>query len=245
MTSPADISLLILAGGLGTRLRSVVFDRPKVLADVGGRPFLAHLLDQVQGWGVREAVFCTGYGADQVRDLFGSGYGDISLRYSTEEKPLGTAGAIRHAAGHITSDPFLVMNGDSFCDLDLPSFLSLHHRSAAVASLALAAVPDVGRYGAVDVDETGMIRRFREKGGSGPGLINGGVYLLSSSIIEMIPESFFSSLEQDLFPTLVGGKLYGFPLAKRFIDIGIPSDYAIAARILSPSSRSCHSGDPS
>ena len=109
-----DVPALILAGGLGTRLEGVVTGIPKVLAPVCGRPFLSYLLDQLQAAGVREVVLCTGYRADQVFETFGTRYEELSLRYSSESRPLGTAGAIRQAVGLVGAERFLVLNGDSY-----------------------------------------------------------------------------------------------------------------------------------
>src|SRR5207249_4136291 len=108
------ITAAILAGGLGTRLRSVVADRPKVLATVAGRPFLSHLLEQLEASGIRETILLVGFGAGQVRSAFGTRFGDMALSYSVEPEPLGTGGALRNALGHFACDDVLLLNGDSF-----------------------------------------------------------------------------------------------------------------------------------
>lgn len=233
MTELEDITAVILAGGMGTRLREVVADRPKVLAEVNGRPFLACLLDRLVEAGIGRAVLCTGYMAELVRDAFGDSYRGMSLFYSQENTPLGTGGALRLALPLIVSDPALIMNGDSFCDADLGLFARQHYSAAATASLILVQVEDVARYGEVDVDEAGSVVSFREKGSqSGKGMINAGIYLLARHVIASIPPKMAVSLEQEVFPGLIGAGLSGFFQSSRFIDIGIPSDYRAVSAFL-------------
>jgi len=233
MAGLKDTTAVILAGGLGTRLREVVADRPKVLAEVNGRPFLACLLDRLAEVGIRRVVLCTGYMADLVRDTFGNQYRDMALLYSREESPLGTGGALRLALPLINSDPVLVMNGDSFCDVDLGLFARQHATASTLGSLVLVQVEDIARYGAVDVDEAGRIVSFMEKGSkNGKGVINAGIYLLARKIIETIQPGKTVSLEQEIFPRLIGEGLSGFLHPSRFIDIGIPSDYHAASAFL-------------
>ena len=235
----AGLTAVILAGGLGTRLRSVVPDRPKVLALVRGRPFLAHLLDRLAEHGVRHVVLCTGYLAEQVRDHFGDSYGDLRLVYSEEPSPLGTAGALRLALPLFESDPVLVMNGDSLCEIDLEAFWDWHVSRQAQGTLALVNVPDDGkRYGQVETDPDGAVLSFREKSGEGYGTwINAGAYLLGVPLISTIPTDCATSLEQDVFPAWVGRGLYGYRTEGRFLDVGTPQSYAAAEQFLHPLTR--------
>jgi D-glycero-alpha-D-manno-heptose 1-phosphate guanylyltransferase len=218
----------VLAGGLGTRLRPAVGDRPKALARVAERPFIAFLLDQLEAAGVSDTVLLTGHRAGQVRDELGDRHGSMRLRYSREAEPLGTAGAVRLALPMIDADTLLVLNGDSFCDADLDAFARSHDPQRC--SLLLARVEDAGRFGRVDVDEDGTVLGFAEKGGTaGPAWINAGVYLLPRSIVEMIPADRAVSLEREVFPRLVReGQLRGFRQGGAFIDIGTPDSYAMA-----------------
>ena len=218
----------ILAGGLGTRLRPVVADRPKALARVAERPFVAFLLDQLEAGGVRDVVLLTGHRAEQIRDELGDRHGSMRLRYSPEREPLGTAGAVRLALPMIESVSLLLLNGDSFCDADLDAFGRFHTPHAC--SLVLARVEDGERYGQVEADEEGTIHGFREKGASrGPAWINAGVYLLSRSLVKMIPPDRAVSLEREVFPRLAReGLLRGFRQGGPFIDIGTPDSYARA-----------------
>jgi len=227
--SLAESTALILSGGLGTRLRSVVSDRPKVLAPVAGRPYLTHLLDQLAEAGLRRAVLCTGYRADQVRAAFGTRYGELDVAYSEETEPLGTGGALRLALPQVESTTVLVLNGDSYCAADLAGFWSFHRNRQSAASLLLTRVADTRRFGSVSLDVAGRISQFREKGRApGPGLINAGIYLLARRLIEAIPVRRAVSLERDVFPTLVGSDLSGFATSSAFIDIGTPESYAAA-----------------
>jgi NDP-sugar pyrophosphorylase family protein len=226
-------SALILAGGLGTRLRSVVADRPKVLAEVAGRPFLAHLLDKVARSGVREVVLCTGYLADQVEATFGARYSGLEIRYSREVVQLGTGGALRLALSHTHAQMLLVLNGDSYCTVDLEAFSAWHAERNLTASLALTRVTDTQRYGRVQLDQAGKIGRFDEKGAaSGPGWVNAGVYLVARERLNSIPADVPVSLERDVFPRWVGDGLFGYRSAAELLDIGTPASYAQAAVFL-------------
>ncbi len=231
MQDLASVTAAILAGGLGTRLRSVVADRPKVLAEVRGRPFLAYLLDQLAAAGVRYVVLCTGYLGEQVWAAFGDTYGSISLDYSQEPSPLGTAGALRLALPLFKSDSVLVMNGDSFCDANSRAFWAWHCAHSVMATLLVTEVSDTTRYGSVQLEPDGRVRSFLEKGeASGPGVINAGIYLLKQDFLRTIPTGRSVSLERDVFPTWVGRGIYGYRSEGRFLDIGTPEAYNVAER---------------
>jgi D-glycero-alpha-D-manno-heptose 1-phosphate guanylyltransferase len=229
MQDLSDMTAAILAGGLGTRLRSVVADRPKVLAEVQRRPFLEYLLDQLSAAKVRDVVLCTGHMGEQVRKRLGDTYGPLRLFYSQELSPLGTGGALRFALPLLTSEPVLVMNGDSFCNADLRGFRNWHGAQGGRASLLLTYQADTQRYGRVHLHSDGRILRFNEKDAqNGPGWINGGIYLINRSLLQAIPEGAAISLERDLFPSWVGQGLYGYCNGEQFLDIGIPEAYAAA-----------------
>lgn len=229
MKDAHGITAAILVGGLGTRLRSVVSDKPKVLAEVFGRPFLSYLLDQLMVLGVGEVVLCSGYMADKIQQCFGDTYGSLRLLYSREDKPLGTGGAIRLALPCFSSDTILVMNGDSYVEADLIAYTEWFFSEEREVALLLTKVSDTTRYASVTINENKTIATFEEKcHNSGSGLINAGVYLMKKSIIASLPERKFYSLERELFPTLIGQKLWGFCCKGRFIDIGVPESYATA-----------------
>ncbi|MBV8077550.1 MAG: nucleotidyltransferase family protein [Planctomycetaceae bacterium] len=224
----SDITTAILVGGLGTRLRTVVSDRPKALASVQGRPFLAFLLDQLVEARVRDVVLCVGYKAEQVREVFGAEYKTLRLAYSSDPEPMGTAGALRIAIRLFTSSPVLVMNGDSYCDTDLNAFRAWHDARRSSASLLLTSVPETARYGRVQIDELGHVTCFEEKGGvAGPGRINAGIYLIDRDLLQSIPAGRPVSLEREVFPGWIGRNLYGFSSPGRFLDIGTPESYAL------------------
>jgi D-glycero-alpha-D-manno-heptose 1-phosphate guanylyltransferase len=228
-----NIDVTILAGGLGTRLKSVVSDRPKVLAPVAGRPFLLILLNQIRQAGFNRVILCTGHMAEQVEAEFGMKHKELSLTYSKELFSLGTGGAIRNALPLMSSETIMVMNGDSFIDADLSAFFHWFVAKGCNAALLLTKMSDASRYGLVDVDLKGLVTAFQEKRPeSGAGWINAGVYLLKRSVIENMPQGR-SSLELDLFPSLTGTELYGYRSEGKFVDIGLPESYAISKRFFS------------
>src|SRR3954470_14940100 len=158
-----NLTAVVLAGGMGTRLRSVVADRPKVLAPVAGRPFLMYLLDQIADAGIERVVLSTGHLAEQFAEVIGNCYRNIQIAYAHENLPLGTGGAIRFACGFTNADQLLVMNGDSYCAADLSSYIDWHVDGGNEVSLMLAKVSDTSRYGTVETDAAGRITAFIEK----------------------------------------------------------------------------------
>ena len=229
MEAASQITALILAGGFGTRLQSVVSDRPKVLAEVSGRPFLAYLLDQLSSAGFRTVVISTGHMAQAVEKCFGDRHGPLSILYSREEEPLGTAGAVRLALANLASATVLVMNGDSYIDADLGAYVNWFGERDRQAALLLVKVADTSRYGSVRLDRDKVIVSFEEKSKiAEPGWINAGVYLLKKPLIAAIEPGKCCSLERDFFPGLAGKGLFGFCVERRFIDIGTPQAYASA-----------------
>lgn len=231
----ADVTVAILVGGFGTRLRPVVADRPKVLAEVRGRPFLAYLLNQTVAAGLRSVVLCTGYMGDRVQAIFGDTFNGLHLAYSQEMSPLGTAGALRFALPLLVSDPVLVMNGDSFCDTDLQAFWTWHGARRADGTLLLHGTSDTKRYGRVRVNADGVVRSFSEKGDdSGAGWMNAGIYLLSRRLLLTIPMGRPVSLEREMFPAWIGQGLNGYRSAGRFLDIGTPEAYATTEAFFAP-----------
>lgn len=222
---------ILLAGGLGTRLRAVLPDLPKPMAPVAGRPFLAHVLDALVEAGFESAVLAVGYRFEAIRDHFGTAYRGMRLDYSVEASPLGTGGAIRLAADLTTADPVFVLNGDTYLELDYHAMLAAHRASGARLSVAVCDVADVGRYGSLEV-ESGRIVGFREKGRSGPGLINAGTYLVSAEVMARIPPGRAHSFEQELLMPLVAEiRPLAYVTRGLFIDIGVPEDYARAQKL--------------
>lgn len=218
---------LILAGGLGKRLRSVVSDRPKPMADVRGAPFLEILIESLADKGVRQFVLLTGYKGEAIEEHFANGCrSDIRITFSRERSALGTGGAVKNAEAFAT-DPSLLVNGDTFFDADLETLLSFHRSNAAEATLSLCKVQDASRYGSVMVNRKGMVIGFREKDKkiSEPGLINAGLSLLAKRLISSLPNGSFS-MEREIFPTLVeSGNVFGLLQERPFFDIGTPESY--------------------
>jgi NDP-sugar pyrophosphorylase family protein len=225
-----NIPAVLLVGGKGTRLQAVVSSKPKPLALVGNIPFLELLVMQLRSQGVHRMIMSTGHLADQIEETFGDGRRwNSDIRYSRESQPLGTAGALKAAESYLeASADFLVVNGDSFMEIDIAEFLRFHRQHRGIVSMAVRKVPDAARYGTVDVDSSKRIVGFREKtGNTSPGTINAGVYLFQRSALKFIPAGP-SSLEKDLFPKLLMQGMYAFEQDGMFIDIGTPEDYARA-----------------
>lgn len=225
---------IVLAGGFGTRLRGVVPDLPKPMAPVAGRPFLAWILDRLVAAGARRAVLAVGYRHEAIRGHFGDAWRGLPLVYSVEAQPLGTGGAIRLAAAHIDEWPVLVLNGDTFLEVDYAAMRAAHDAAAAQMSIAVATVADAGRYGALAI-EHGRVSGFIEKGRPGPGVINGGSYLLAREVVARIPAGEPFSFEQQLLvPCVAELRPLAFETSGLFIDIGIPEDYARSQRLFGP-----------
>ena len=224
-----NITALILAGGLGSRLQSALPDRPKVLAPVAGRPFLSYLMDQLISTGFRQVILCTGYKGEQIKEAFGDTYKGFDIQYSQEPESLGTGGALRFALPLINTDLALVTNGDSYVNCSLTDYLAWYLKNDFQTSLLLTYLADTSRYGRVKADENGLIKKFEEKGAKhGPGWVNAGVYTFKRGLLESIPFGQPFSLEREFFPSLIGEGLYGFQNEGAFIDIGTPESYALA-----------------
>ena len=223
---------VILAGGLGTRLRATIGDIPKPLAEVNGRPFLAYQLDWLKSQGITQVVLCVGYRHELIEAHFGSG-GSIGMQisYSIEREPLGTGGALWNAR-NLLRDPFLAMNGDTYFELQLGPLLQQHLSQQAIATMSLVQVPDTSRFGAVTLDAEGYVSQFQEKGRSGAGLINAGIYALSNKVFDYFPVQMPVSIERDVFPVLSERRLLQACTLRGFhLDIGTPESYAEFIRI--------------
>lgn len=228
-----DLKAVILVGGLGTRLRSVLSGTPKVLASIGKTSFLELLVEQLRSQGIRRLVMCSGYLADQIETQFGEGHAwSVEIEYSNEEQPLGTAGAVKRAENYLRdTQVFIVMNGDSFLEIDFSGLMDFHRRHRAMATMAVLRVEDTSRYGTVDVDANGRVKAFAEKTGkAAPGLVNGGVYVFDQAVLQHIPLDP-ASLERDIFPRLLEHGVYAQEQHGMFIDIGTPDDYARAQQL--------------
>ena len=225
------IPAIVLAGGLGTRLRSVISDIPKPMAPVSGKPFLHYIFLYLQKQSIRDVVLSVGYRSEAIQEFFGSKYADINIRYAIENEPLGTGGGIAQAMAMIDTDSF-VLNGDTFFDVDLSELYEFYQKAHCDIALALKRMYHFDRYGTVEVGNQDRVLQFHEKQYRAEGLINGGVYVLSKDLFKKVEEieesplpqkfSFEKDiLEKHLLPLHYHGKEFkGY-----FIDIGIPEDY--------------------
>jgi NDP-sugar pyrophosphorylase family protein len=221
---------VLLVGGLGTRLRSAVSSLPKALASVGDRPFLELLVRQLARQGIDQLVMCTGYLAEQIEKTLGDGNNfGVTIEYSKETVPLGTAGALKLAQRYIQHESeFLVLNGDSFLQIDFSELISFHRKHDSLATIAVVPVQNASRYGTVQVEADDRVLGFEEKTGDNvPGIINAGVYVFGNAIFTQIPEGP-ASLEREVFPNLLELGVYAFEQRRLFIDIGTPDDYGRA-----------------
>ena len=232
-TNSVDIKAVLLVGGLGTRLRSVIQSAPKSLAPIGEHSFLELLVRQLASQNIRRLIMCTGYLADQIEHEFSDGDPfDVQIEYSREPEPLGTAGAIRFAKRYLQGQPyFLVLNGDSFLDIDFNRLIEAHRLHNGLATIAAISVDNASRYGTVRTDSQNRVVEFCEKTGrSSPGLINGGVYVFNSAMLDHIPSGPVS-LERDVFPKVLSQGVYVMKQQGTFIDIGTPADYSRAQQL--------------
>jgi D-glycero-alpha-D-manno-heptose 1-phosphate guanylyltransferase len=217
---------IVLAGGLGTRLKSVVADLPKSLAPVAGRPFLAYLLDHSKKQGIEKFVFALGYKTELIESFVRKYLPEQTYSFSIETVPLGTGGAIYKACKKVSSTDTIVLNADTFFGIQYPQLATLHEQRKASCTLGLKPMKNFERYGAVEMDEKNIIRGFSEKKYQSTGNINGGVYALNvgSFLQKSFPEVF--SFEKDyLEKECQKGNILGLVSDAYFIDIGVPEDY--------------------
>lgn len=219
---------VILAGGFGTRLQSVVNHVPKPMAPVRNQPFLNYQLRYLKHYGVQRVVLSVGHLHQTITSYYGKNFEGLTLDYVIEKEALGTGGGIRLALENCDSEHVLALNGDSFFDFDLNNYAQKFSQSGAQVGLALRRVPDAGRYGTIATNNQGKIISFNEKNGQqAPGLINAGVYILNTNTFtHNTPANKNFSIERDFFETQLNHlAVYGFEFEGYFIDIGIPEDY--------------------
>lgn len=216
---------IILVGGLGTRLRSVVNDVPKPLAPVANRPFLAWLLDRLEDAGLRRVILASGHMAGRVEHTIGRRWGRLHVDYSVEDQPLGTGGAVTRASRVLTGSGVHVLNGDTYLRYSPQELERLTRSADCLIGVALAWVDDTARYGAITCDGV-RIASLSEKGGAGPGLINAGAYFLTADALAALPRETSYSFETGMLAPMVDkGAVLGFSATEGFIDIGVPEDF--------------------
>lgn len=229
MTAEAG-DAVILCGGLGTRLRSVLSDRPKPMADVGGKPFLERLIDWAVGQGVRRFILCVGHQARAIKDHF-RGFSAAAIEFSEEAEPLGTGGALKLCEPLCRKDLTLVLNGDSFCPIDLSRLEKFHRRHGGAATVAAVPGGERSDGGALSIDARGAITAFQEKAPSQGKLINAGIYAFDRRIFELIPAGKACSLEREILPGLIGTGLSAYTEDRPLYDIGTPERLELFRRL--------------
>jgi D-glycero-alpha-D-manno-heptose 1-phosphate guanylyltransferase len=220
---------IILAGGLGTRLRSAVSDVPKCMAPVAGKPFLYYVINYFQQQGVNKFIFSLGYMSEIIEDFLTQHYPNLQYQVVIETEPLGTGGAIQLACSKATETDVVILNGDTFFEVDVNSIMSFHQQQQAACTLSLKTMQQFDRYGVVEMDSNSRINSFKEKQFYQQGLINGGVYVLNIKqfLSKSFPQKF--SFEKDYLEKYVGEDNFkGIEQHAYFIDIGIPEDFNIA-----------------
>lgn len=220
---------IVLAGGLGTRLRSAVPDLPKCMAPVAGKPFLQHVVDYLSGQGIEHFIFSLGYMHEIIEGFLKEHYLKLSYSIVLEESPMGTGGAILLSAMQAKADDVLIVNGDTMFAIDLETFSRFHVSHRADCTLALKPMTSFDRYGVVDIDKDYHILSFREKQFYEQGLINGGVYALHIASLEATGLTGKFSFEKDYLEAYYPSqRMMGMVQDTYFIDIGIPEDFAKA-----------------
>ena len=223
---------IILAGGKGTRLKSVYSEGPKPMVPINDTPFLTILMDYLVTSGVTRIILATGYMHEKISSYYGDDFKGCSLVYSIEKEPLGTGGGIAQAMDKVSVSEVLVLNGDSFFGVDLPQFYEDFKQKETSVQLALKRLPDIARYGTVALGERGVIVSFNEKGGTGEGLINGGVYALRrQEVSAVLPKGAFSFEYDFLAKNQQGIVKRGQEFNATFIDIGTPESLEKAGKL--------------
>lgn len=225
MEKDFDLEAIVLAGGLGTRLRSVVSDLPKPMAPIGDKPFLEYILKYLQKNGITRVILSVGYKWETIEEYFGDRFENIELIYSVEDEPLGTGGAIKKAMNQVKNSQVYIINGDTFFDVDLKS-LVLEDNSKLI--LSLKHMTNFDRYGCVESDDNNLVKAFTEKGYIESGNINGGIYLASKNIFDNFDLDEKFSFEEFMQVNFKELKISVKVFANYFIDIGIPEDYQTA-----------------
>jgi NDP-sugar pyrophosphorylase family protein len=229
-----QIDVVILCGGKGSRLRPAVSDRPKAMARIGQRPFLDILIDYIAGFGFSRFILCSGHLGGMIQEYYRKRKKNLKILFSQENSVLGTAGAVKNAEAIIKSSSFLVVNGDSFCRMDLKKFISFHLNKKAPISMALARNPGMLDAGNVGLGRSGRVNSFSEKKKNRrAAFINTGVYCFTKQALPSIPKSKNVSLEKDIFPQAAKTRrIFGYLTEGLFIDIGTPARYARAKKLL-------------
>lgn len=225
-----NIDIVILCGGKGERLKKIAGGIPKPMMRIRNKPFLDFLINYYVTFGLKRFILCTGYNAGYIkryykRQKLGKG---VSILFSKEKGSLDTAGAVKNAEKFIKSDNFLVVNGDSFCPLNLRKLIRFHRRKSALITMVVAMVKDPKDFGSVVLDKSNKIAEYKEKKCSAGSFVNAGIYLFRKEALSMLPRNARYSLEKEFFPRLAGKNMFGYINEKQFMDIGTPERYELA-----------------
>ncbi len=227
-----DIDILILCGWKGKRLRNVVNNIPKPLVEIKGYSFLEYLIYLLKKNGLNRIILCTGYKAEKIEKYFKKKNLGLNILFSKEDQPLGTGGAVKNAESLIKNDHFIILNGDSYCEVNFKNFFNFHLKVKSMISIVITKIKkNIKDFGTVDIDLSGKIIKFKEKDDSiQEGYINAGIYVFNKEVLKMIPPNKKFSLEYELFPKIK--ECHGFINNGLFIDIGTPERLLKAENIL-------------
>lgn len=222
------MDVIILSGGLGTRLREVINDRPKTMALINEKPFLEHTLKYIEQYDVQNVILAVGYKKEQIEQYFGNKYNKMNIYYSEEDKPLGTGGAIKKALNYTNKKDVIVMNGDIYAKVNLKELMEEHIKTKSKVTIALKEMKNFDRFGIVEFEHNNIITKFKEKEYTEKGYINVGIYAMSTNIFENLELGEKFSIENDFFSKYTDSiKHTAYFYDGEFIDIGLPKDYAI------------------
>tara|TARA_B100001250_G_scaffold384881_1_gene380133 strand:- start:959 stop:1669 length:711 start_codon:yes stop_codon:yes gene_type:complete len=231
MDKVLDINVIILAGGLGMRIKSLFPNIPKPLIPVQGKPFITYIFDQLINFNIKNVTICIGYNSLKFKAIIGNNYKNLKISYSEEYKPMGTGGALKLIKFEKNKKKCLILNGDSYVNFNLNSLLKKHNERKSKISVVLSKVLNRSRFGSIVINNKNEITSFTEKSISHEkGFINAGVYLFNSEVFDEISNKIPYSLELDFFPKQIGRSLNGFICHGKFIDIGTPISFKKASQ---------------
>jgi len=225
---------IILAGGKGTRLSDVVNNVPKPVAPVNGRPFLDILLSQLNSFSfIKNVVLAIGYKSEVIIDRYKNCQNyNFKIIFSIEDKLLGTGGAIKKALVLTNTEDALILNGDSYVEVDIEDLLKFHKNNNSLLTIVLKEVDNADRYGSIEIDDKNRIIAFKEKYTKKSALINAGMYILKRTLLNSVEDVREISFEKEILPELIRNNVYGYIVKGKFIDIGVPESYRIAGEYL-------------
>lgn len=231
MTNIFDIDVLLLCGGLGTRLRSTIGENQKVAANVAGRPFLAFQLERLAQFGIKHVVLAAGFGVEQIAEAVKDYHYGMDVELSIETERLGTGGAIKFARDKAKGKKWIIMNGDCYSHVDLVRMLAFHDNKESLVTLAVGKRDDAQDYGTIELKENNRIIAFREKEADRTtGYVNVGVYCFEKAAFDLMPQQAAFSVETEYFPMILESDVYGFIDEGSFLDIGTPERFEEAQK---------------